>query len=349
MTQNTPRVFLDANILIAAGKPPGGPEIARVVDLIDAGLVTVLTTDLTISEVSKKHAANDFDLIKEICQPHVRKILEETTGIAVPIQKKAILKKKLRDKYDASTKAMLSELKANVLLIDEIKPSTIFRDYALGKGIFSGEGKRDQFPDAFAFECIKQKASEAEPVIIVSNDGDFVAPVANAEHITLVKSLPQLFEKLGLEMEAPEIDEFLEDNTDELVEAVDSELSNWSLQGDVEDSEIDDTNVSNVEIKRLTAFRPTTKGDAILVVGQLSVTATVSYTHPDWENAMYDSEDKILIPFEDVSGETEVEMTIDVSVSIAVDEQGDPVEIEELRFRNDDFVYVELHPYDPYE
>jgi hypothetical protein len=349
MAKCIPKVFLDANVVIAAGKPPGGPEIARVIDLVDADLVSVLTTDLTIKEVAKKHAKNDFDLIKEICQPHFRRIVEEATGVALPELKRAHLKRELIESFDASTKAMFTKLGAKALTIDEVKPSVVFNDYASGQGFFSGEGKKDQFPDAFLFECLKQEASEKEPVIIVSNDGDFAAPAKDVKHITLVTSLPELFDNLGLEMEVPEIDKFFEDHSDELVEAVDNELSNWGLQGDVEGSEIDGTKVTEVEVEKLTAFKPTEKDDPILVVGQLAVTATVSYTHPNWDDAMYDSEDKVLIPFEDVSGETEVELTIDVSISVSVDEQGEPEEIEDLRFRNSDFVHVELHPYDPYK
>lgn len=53
MPTKVPSVFLDANIVIRAGKPPGGPEIDRVGDLVDAGLVKILTTDLTVTEVAK--------------------------------------------------------------------------------------------------------------------------------------------------------------------------------------------------------------------------------------------------------------------------------------------------------
>ena len=59
---------------------------------------------------------------------------------------------------------------------------------------------------------------------------------------------------------------------------------------------------------------------------------------------MYDSEDKVLIPFEDVSGETEIILEAEFSMSILVDENGDPTEIEEFKFRNDKFVWVELNP-----
>lgn len=53
------KVFLDANVVIRAGKPPGGPLIARVIDLVRAGFITILTTDLTKTEVAKRHAGND--------------------------------------------------------------------------------------------------------------------------------------------------------------------------------------------------------------------------------------------------------------------------------------------------
>jgi hypothetical protein len=161
--------------------------------------------------------------------------------------------------------------------------------------------------------------------------------------------LADLFAALGLQIEAPEIDNFLDDHKEELVEAVGRELANWGLEGDVEDSEIDDATVTEVDIENATAFRPTEKGDPILVVARLAAKTVVSYTHPDWDNASYDSEDKVLIPHDEVSGETETELQLDVSMSILVDDDGEPAQIEELQFRNDDFIYVELHPYEDYK
>jgi hypothetical protein len=348
-TEATPKVFLDANIVISAGKPPGGPEIERVVDLVEAGLVTVLTTDLTMTEVAKKHAQNDFDAIKEITQPHFRKIVEAATGIALPAVTKPQLRKQLKDTYDKSTAEMFKSLGAKTLAIDDVKPSAVFDAYAAGEGFFSGDGKKDQFPDAFSFEALKEEATEEQPVIIVSNDADFERPVETAEHISLVKSLPDLFAALGLEMEAPELDAFLAAHDEELVERVNQELNEWGLVGDEEDSEIDEITVSSVEVAKLTAFKPTEEGGSVLVVGKLDVQAIVSYTHPDWVNASYDSEDGVLYPHGDVSGETEVEVTVDISMSISVDEDGDPDEIDELSISDIESQYVTLHPYENYK
>ena len=48
MAADRPAGFsFDANVVIRASKPPGGPLIPRVADLVDAGYIKVVTTDLT--------------------------------------------------------------------------------------------------------------------------------------------------------------------------------------------------------------------------------------------------------------------------------------------------------------
>jgi hypothetical protein len=260
--------------------------------------------------------------------------LPETTNIELRV--------KLWEIYETSTKKMFSDLKAKTLAINNVMPSTIFAAYGAGEGFFAGDGKKNQFPDAFIFECLKAEATEKTPVLIVSCDGDFVKPIENEANITLVQSLPDLFTKLRLVVEAPEVNEFIESRNAELVDAVDKELENWGLFGDVEDSEIFDTEVTKVTVIGLTTFGSIEEGGAILVVCRLAAKANISYTHPDWDSAIYDSEDKRAYTFRDVSGEAEITFEVDTSMSILVDEEGHPTEIDELRFRNGDFQYVSL-------
>ncbi|WP_323035011.1 PIN domain-containing protein [Pararhodobacter sp.] len=349
MPKSQPQVFLDANIVIRAGKPPGGPEIERVGDLVDAGLIRVLTTDLTVTEVSKKHSANDFEVIREVGRPHFRRIVEDVLGAKLPAVTKSDIKAALDKQYSDSTSAMFKSLKAKVLEIDDVKPSAVFASYAAGSGFFSGEGKKDQFPDAFTFECLKAVATKTSPVIIISDDGDFDAPAKQEDNITVLKSLPDLFKHLGFEMAAPPVEEFLEENTDELAKLVNNEVEDWGLIGDVEDSEVYDVAVDEVEIEKVAAFKPVEEGDSVLAIATLRVSARASFTHPDWDSASYDSEDKVLIPWDDVSGETDLQFSVDVSMSIAVDEDGNPAELDTLSFRNSNFQYVTLHPFEDYK
>jgi hypothetical protein len=342
-----PKVFLDANIVIAGGRPPGGPEIRRVADLVEAGLITTLTTDLTVTEVAKKHARNDFEAVKELFRPHFRGLAQRLTGVAMPEVRRTDVRERLKKEYDASTTSMFAELGARRLTIDDVRPSVVFDAYARREGFFADDAKKDQFPDAFAFECIRAEATEKTPVIIVSNDGDFVGPARDTEHISLVSSLPELFTKLGLEIKAPELDAFFAEHRENLDRLVDEQLNSWGLHSDdVMDAEIDEITVTRARLVRTAAFRPIEVGGSILVVGTVEVEATISFTHPNWDEAMYDSDDKSLIPFGDESGEAEVDLEIAVAMSISVDDDGDPEQIEALRFRNGRFQYVTLYPPD---
>ena len=342
------KVFLDANILIKAGKPPGGPTLVRLKDLVNAGFITVLTTDLTCSEVAKKHADNDYDVIKEVGRPHFRNIVKAVLGTKLPETSKTELKATLTEAYERSTEAMFEELSCKMLAIDNVKPSIVFSSYTADEGFFTHKGKKNQFSDAFIFECLKTEASRKEPIIIVSNDSDFDKPVEDVPHISLVKSLPELFETLGLKVDAPDVEDFLKHQEKELIEEVNNELDCWGIVGDIEDSEIEETNVTEVEAMELTSFGSAAKGGSILVIGSLSVRAEISYIYPNWDEAIYNPEGKYLIPFSYLRAKDDVSFNVDVSISLAVDEEGNPEYIKKLNFRDNGPQHVELYRYDSY-
>ena len=116
------KVFLDANMVIQAGKPPGGPLFVQLKKLVDADVITVLTTDLTCQEVAKKHAENDYNVIKEVGRSHFREIVEKVLSTKLPETTKKKLKARLAKVYGKSTEAMFKDLSCKTLAIDEIKP-----------------------------------------------------------------------------------------------------------------------------------------------------------------------------------------------------------------------------------
>ncbi|MCK1296059.1 PIN domain-containing protein [Bradyrhizobium sp. 30] len=242
------RVFLDANVVIRAGKPPGGPLIPRVADLVDAGYIKVVTTDLTKMEIAKKHAANDFEVIGDLTKRRVRDLADEILAVKLPEISPAELHRKLIEKYHAGVESMFTSLRAETLSIDSVKPSVVFDAYARRTGLFGDDAKKDQFPDAFIFEALKAAATKSDPLTIVSDDKDFAAVIKNAEHITGLRSIAHLFAKLGLTIEAaPDVNDFVDDNRDAIVGIVHEELNQWGLQvSDVDDAEIDEADVESV-------------------------------------------------------------------------------------------------------
>ncbi|MGP0567003.1 MULTISPECIES: PIN domain-containing protein [unclassified Nitrospina] len=345
------RIFIDSNIFIQGGKPPGGPIVSRIEDLAKAQIIEVLTTDLTVTEVAKKHTENDYNVIKELGSPHFQNLAKKHIGLNLPELNKDELRASIFQEYLKEVELMFNKLNARTLAIDNVKPSNVFKAYGDKSSFFSGKGKKDQFPDAFIFECLKAEASADSPVIIVSLDNDFESPVESENNISLVKDLPTLFKNLGLQVEAPEIEEFLIEKEAELLKLCERELIDFTLYAsDVMDADIEIDQVLEVVPVELISFSFHDKDDrSILVVGTLKITTQVYYTHPDWGTASYDSEDKVLIPWDEVAGETEVTLYADFSMTILTDDESNPVQIDDFLFRNDDFTFIDLYPSELYK
>ena len=339
-------VFLDTNIVLELGKSPHGLVFARVIDLIESEQIRMLTTDLTQAEVIGNHTRRDFKEMKCICNPKLRKMIDETINSGFPAITEERLREVLKEKYHCLINKFFEKMDTKILNIGAVNSDKVFKEYTNEKGFFADGNKKNQFPDAFVFERLKNEASQNEPIIIVSKDRDFEKPVIDQKHISLVKSLPDLFSELGLKLEYPDIDQFLVKNYEEITRMVNDELSNWGLLGDIENSEITEKEVININIDKTIAFESAEKGGPILVVGQFYVLTSVYFTHPDEDSFVYDPEDGRLLFFDTAHSDNTIELKIDVSLSIAVNENGDPVEIEKLEFRNDNFAYVELHVYE---
>jgi hypothetical protein len=156
---------------------------------------------------------------------------------------------------------------------------------------------------------------------------------------------------LGLQSKAvPAVADFIKEKIYEIRDIVDDELNNWGLQvSDVEDGEIDKSDVKAVDFLDFTTYDATGDDGQILVVGRVQMKIQISYTHPDWENSIYDSEDKVRLAFDNVSGEKEVELEADFTMTILVDEDGLPEEIDHFAFSNDSFIWVDIEePFEDY-
>jgi hypothetical protein len=170
--------------------------------------------------------------------------------------------------------------------------------------------------------------------------------IKDAQHITRLKSIPDLFAELGLRIEAaPDVEDFVENHRDEIVTTVDDELNQWGLQvDDVDDAEIEQSDVTDVQFVDIRTFRTAGEGNDILVVGKMVLEVHLKYHDPDWDTATYDSEDKVLLPHHTVSGEKDVNVEINFSMTLKVDASGKPKSVAKFSFDSDDFIWVSIGP-----
>ena len=306
-------VFFDSNILIQLGLPPGNETFQRIVDLVEYGLITVVTTDLNKTEIVRHHTDYAFGKLKPLFDRRSRLFAARYFGMQIPEISQAEARNQIENQISGGVESMFAALKANVLDIDKIKPSVIFGDYDRNEGLFGTQNKKRQFPDAFIFACLKSEASSDDQLLIVTDDPDFIEPAKRADYIFVVGSIRGLFEELQLLVDEPDpdLEPFL---FGQLLESPDF-LS--FVEGDfygLDDNRIEISCIT-IEFDSIIAFQQVNENAPLLV------SATVEAPLDLKIDRVGDD------PIESGTGKARVSFY----VSVTIDENGDPIDITDLR------------------
>ena len=125
------KIYVDSNLAIQLGKPPGGAVATRLIDMVAAGFVQVVTTDHSILEVAKVHANNDWKAIGHVASPHARELIQEHLGVEITPDQVVDLLPRLVEKYTLAVSEMFESMGATILSLDDVAPSSILSDLSL--------------------------------------------------------------------------------------------------------------------------------------------------------------------------------------------------------------------------
>lgn len=304
-------VFVDANIWISWGPGFTRAEASTLEKLVQDGLVKVITTDLTIMEIAKRFRNSDVERLDALTKPDLRHAAQQLLSIELPQVDIDVIRSQFFERHLSEVKQQMAERMAvKVHSIDSVKPSDILTSYTHGTGLFGASGKKDQFPDAFIFAAISSDVSEQAPLIVWSQDGDFAQACDRDHHITRVRSMSQLLDALAIAPEGQQTIEMLEQRTDLFLGALQDALLGYSIQADDEDeADLDVTQVLEVDKVSISSlYRIGGKTGQFIGFGRCEPKVSVSFTAPDWDSAIWDSEEKYYIPIHSVEGEKEVEL-----------------------------------------
>jgi len=352
------QVFLDSNIYLSVkGKLTENADFQFLFEIIKTGKISVLMTEMTFHEVVKHLVSDEVKKLEPLYEPDFRHAYERLTEAPLPDYKKSKVKEALKVRYNDYFKGICeANLKAQFLDGAALSPALIFSAYAKGEGFFSSEAKKEQFPDAFNFETLKAQATRDNPLILVSKDKDFDnSYVKTCLHISVIKTFSELFSKLGLKAERDrfprekEVFAFLTKHKDAIKDSLDTALSGEDLFDDslpAEHQRIYINNFSAVEFPQdsseIDVFQ---EGDLIRAELTLTARAKIYYRYTGYDSLVWDNEDKIYIPAGDeTEGETEIDLTLDIALSIETDEAGKPQKIRGLSVRNNNYYSVTLFP-----
>lgn len=323
-------VYLDTNYLLKQGHHLDGSDLRILEDLEEAGVVHFVTSDYSRKELRRRLARNSFSYYSDLTKPYFADRANKTLGLKLPELSKDKLSQLCAEYAEKVEKKLFSRLGMKEASIADVGPAVVMDDYLQERLFFDPKAKKGQFPDAFIWHAIAMKfvkENYSPDVIILSEDGDFRAALASEKKVKHAKSLEELLGLLGFSTNDLDLDfEKLSENEsvfDAFSYALRDEYFNLT---DIEDAEVEFESLHWIELQELRTFAPISKGGDSLILGSVRARLEVSYSHPDWENAPYDSEDKKLMPLETIQGSASVECQIPFSMVIKIDPDGDVLE-----------------------
>lgn len=339
-TQKKHNVFLDANILIST--PYGNPLLERLKELSEENIITILTTDQTMLEVAGYKIRKEYERLECLSSKKMMGKASYYLEITIPEISSKTIHNRITEKELSQVTKIFKSLKAEILDIDVIKPSSVLSAYAHRKGMFQGGkqgGKKDQFPDAFIFECLKARASGDTPIIIVSDDNDFHHPYCeDTANITCVKTIDEALMALQLKLnkDTKKLNIFIQSKI--TFELVNEELN--EIRFELNDShDIANIETTEIAVSEVTNFGKGKSGVHLLVGCHLDIKVDVTFVHPIWATALCDSENNVHEPWDaKLSTHCGIELeTISASLLISVDGDDEPKKITDLKFTNFDY------------
>lgn len=315
------RVFVDANIWISWGYQLSKAEATTLADLVEHELVRVVVTDLTVIEIAKRFRDIDFEKLEPLTKADIRGLAKQLLGVDIPVVDREELRTSLFNGHlDAVRLRLRNRFNAEVRSIDTVKPSQVLTHYTNGTGLFGPAGKKNQFPDAFIFSAIAGDLSERNPLIVLSQDGDFANACEKTPHIQRITSMAALLKELAIEPEGAAMIALVVAAPNQFELALTEMLQDYGVEAtDVEDAEIEVLDVQRVSDLQLTGlYRISEEDSKYIGFGTCSLEASITFTHPDWDTATWDSEDRVPIPHRSIDGEMDADID-NIKFSFLVD------------------------------
>lgn len=265
----------------------------------------MVITKITIAEVESniRQGVIEAEQAIEKAKKQARILRNSTTGTLSSIFE-AWDKERVIEELINRFHNFLKEFEVVVLGYAEVDAENVFNLYFNKKPPFGDGKKKEEFPDAFVMEILESwGTSEQQSIFLVSSDNDFVSGNGNFLHLERAQSLADLLSLLSFKYE--ELAPLCARAYECVRAAVDNQITNEftntgfyieDQQGNV--NEISDIAIGNYEPRLLWVDYESETGFVrceFEVITKIDFIAHLSYD--DLVTAAYDSEDKVLIPW----------------------------------------------------
>lgn len=329
-------IFLDTSIIVGKNFGFNAGALSQLKDMSAKGEVKFYLTDITIQEVEKniaQHIKSAFDELKRFRKKGMilRNIQKtEIAGIFSDLNVEELERESL-----ANFKKYLNDAKAIILKTASVNNEEIFKRYFQAKSPFGHtEDKKYEFPDAFVLTALKDWAHNSKQhIYIASLDQSFKKYCDEFQEMTCLDSAEAFFDLVTTENKRREyLEKLIEAHGDEIVSEVRQKFEDMGFYLQDQEGEVADVEVLNLKISDYLITKIEDE-KAHISFPDIEIEYSAYLIYDKLETAMYDSEEKRLIPFERIRKTVKIVQSFDIEIIIEYEFQDEEIfEIEKIAF-----------------
>ena len=294
----TQYVFVDTEPMRAARFDVERGGLKRLLELVDHQRITVVLPTVTRREYLKKlNESIDaaLEALGSLTKKHRTLALAENTPLPAvfePIDEEAA-----REAVVARFNRYLDDLNPEEAETPADTLAVVLDLYFTQLAPFNDPRKKKEFPDAIALHSLARWADEEEvSIYVVSRDGDLRSYCETKTNLLHLETLGHLFALVTAEAEM--VAALLASTEDEIVADVSSAFEGGGFLLEEEDGEVPGVTVESIQLEEILAQHVDPEEELVLfeVQGTINFQADIHYW--DMDHAIWDSEDKVLIPFD---------------------------------------------------
>lgn len=353
-------VFIDSSVFIGKNYHWGHPSFVALMEAVLNERANLLVTDVTIEEI-KANIHEDVGKASQALKKirATAKVLRNIPSLNESVVFEDIDQTSITTQLVEQFEEFLKDVKVTTVPVAEADTKFVFDCYFKKSPPFGDGKKKSEFPDAFVLSTLSEWAeSMQEDVIVVSQDSDMLGIERQFPRLSVIGSLEEFLSKVTSYFEelSPTAQQLLEENLNEIESRLEQEFQWLGFILADQDGDVNETRVTEVGgiSAYLIALNHGKDGDP--AKAQFELTTTIKFeadvSYDNLETASYDSEDKVLIPWETIERTVHCSEVVQADLTFLFNiEHPHNVEIEELNLHTpkDVSVYAEEDDGWPYK
>jgi hypothetical protein len=319
-----PGLFLDPSEYRRLNFRFGDRRLAAVTDLVAAGKVSLLSTDVAVLELKRlisREVAGALESLSTSKVAILKSVEDERLDVIRTLPDPAELSNRLAtqlDSYPAHTSCVL-------LTASDVNPMEIFADYFNDRPPFDGLKKKNEFPDAFTLRRLLNWSREhSRTVYVIGPDPDLKRFCDGADGLEYLEKLEILIDQINQEnVLVARMMEFLDAIKEQIGQFVQDNFTDLEFRLKFNPhGEVSAVTVQSVEVREVYALQVT--DGSVRAEADVTVEFTADFSYDDFDTATYDREDDTWFFIKTIEGETEDRVTVSVVFYVDMEEDGPP-------------------------